>query len=149
MISLPPLALPDLAAIQILLRRLAAIFYDSLLVTAVLFAASLPVVVFHGDAIAGGAIGYRLYLLAIIGLYFSWQWTHGGQTLGMKAWRLHAVTGNNQALDWRQSLARCLVAMVSIAALGLGYLWLLIDRDRLTWHDRLSGTQLIYVKDNW
>ena len=143
MISKYKPALPDWAAVCLLLRRLAAMFYDGLLLTGLLFVASVPVTVLHGGAIAGGSIGFRLYVLAIIFIYLGWQWTHGGQTLGMKAWRLRAVSDNHAPLDWRLSALRFLAALLSTAAAGLGYVWLLFDRDRLTWHDRVSGTRLV------
>lgn len=129
--------------VQMLLRRLAAMFYDALLLIALLFVASLPFTMLHGGAIENGDLGYQLYLLAICFIYLAWQWTHGGQTLGMKTWRLRIVSLNGGPVSWQQSLVRTLGALLSIAAFGLGYLWLLIDKDRLAWHDRLSGTKLV------
>jgi len=146
MISATTLALPDWCAFRLLMRRLAAMFYDGLLLTGLLFVASVPVTLLHGGAFANGNMIFRLYLLAIIFIYLGWQWTHGGQTLGMKAWHLRAVSGHQAPLDWRLSGLRFLAALLSTAALGLGYVWLLFDRDRLTWHDRLSGTRLVKVK---
>lgn len=145
MISKDTLALPNWAAVCLLMRRLAAMFYDSLLLTGLLFVASVPFTVLNGGAIADGNLGFRLYLLTIIFIYLGWQWTHGGQTLGMKAWHLQAVSHNHTPLDWRLAGLRFLAALLSTAAAGLGYIWLLIDRDRLAWHDRLSGTRLIKV----
>ena len=46
----------------------------------------------------------------------------------------------------RQSLIRCAGAMLSMLALGLGYLWILFDRDGLAWHDRISNTRLVMVR---
>lgn len=146
MISAHILALPDWTAARQLMRQLAAILYDGLLLTGLLFVASVPVTLLHGGAFANGNMAFRLYLLAIIFIYLGWQWTHGGQTLGMKAWHLRAVSDNQAPLDWRRSCLRFLAALLSTAALGLGYVWLLFDRDRLTWHDRLSGTRLVKVK---
>lgn len=120
-------------------------FYDGLLLLALLFLASLPFTVLHGSAFESGDPGYRLYLLAVCYIYFAWQWTHGGQTLGMKTWRLRAVTASGATMDWQQTLVRYLGALLSMAVFGLGYWWILIDRDRLAWHDRLSGTRLVLV----
>mgnify|MGYP006422044065 CR=1 FL=1 len=145
MICRHKLALPDWSAVCLLLRRLAAMFYDSLLLIGLLFIASVPLTMLHGGAITGSSIGFRLYLLAIIFIYLGWQWTHGGQTLGLKAWRLQAVKNGHAPLDWRLAGLRFLAALLSTAAAGCGYVWLLFDRDRLTWHDRLSGTRLVLV----
>lgn len=142
----PALAVPDWNALQLLLRRFAAMLYDGLLLVAVLFFASLPVNLAVGGAIHDGMVIYQLYLLAVTFAYLGWQWTRGGQTLGMKAWRLRLVNESMQDVNWRQSLLRFAAALLSWAACGLGYLWLLIDRDRLAWHDRLSRTRLILTE---
>lgn len=136
------LILPDVQSTKMLARRLAALFYDALLLIGVMFFASLPVTVASGEAIHSGTLGFQLYLLAIIYIYLAWQWTHGGQTLGMKAWRLRLVTSSGGTVDWPATLRRFFAALLSIASLGLGFLWLLFDKDRLTWHDRLSGTRI-------
>ena len=74
---------------------------------------------------------YIAYLLAISFGFYGWFWTHGGQTLGMRAWRLKALTADGQAVSWRHAIIRVAAAHVSLFALGLGYLWLLIDREKL------------------
>ncbi len=69
-------------------RRLAALVYDSLVLAALWMAATLPVLALTGgEAVTGGVWLYRFYLLVIAGVFFGWFWTHGGQTLGMRAWR--------------------------------------------------------------
>ncbi len=130
-----------------LARQLAAMAYDGLLLIGVLFVASLPVTLASGGAIHAGTLAFQLYLLGIIFLYLAWQWTRGGQTLGMKAWRLQLVSNDGTGLNWARALLRFLAALLSLAACGLGYAWLLIDRERLTWHDRLSATHLERTPD--
>ena len=126
-----------------LARRFAAMFYDSLLLAAVLFFAFIPFVVLFGDLAKQGYNPLStLYMLAVALLYFGWQWTHGGQTLGMKTWKIRVVSLEDGAVSWKQATVRFLVAMVSWAALGLGFVWGLRDPDCLTWHDRASGTRM-------
>lgn len=132
-------------ALSLLGRRLAALSYDSLLLIAVLFFASLPLNLLHGDAIRAGATAFQLYLLGIMFIYFGWQWTHGGQTLGMKAWRLQLGGTNNEAVSWQQALIRFCGAWLSLACAGLGFIWILVDRERRSWHDRLAGTQVLLL----
>ena len=61
-------------------RRIGAIFYDSLLLTAVLFVATALVLPFNqGVAISADSHIFQLYLLAVSFLYFGWFWTHGGR----------------------------------------------------------------------
>lgn len=130
-----------------LLRRLAAIFYDWLLLTGVMIVAALPLVWILGGAPANwvAQAAFRIYLLGITYGFFAWFWTHGGQTLGMRVWRLRVVSCSGGPVSWRQATWRFLAALVSLACLGLGFLWVMHDRERRAWHDRLSGTRLELV----
>lgn len=130
-----------------LIRRLAAILYDTLVLIAVLLVAAVPF-----DLIARGAPTseagrhlFQFYLLVVAFLFFGWFWVHGGQTLGMRAWRLRVVNRAGGAVSWSQALLRFLAALLSWVPFGAGYLWVLADRDRCTWHDRLSGTRMIVI----
>lgn len=127
--------------------RLLAMLYDGLLLFSVWFIASIPVIILATKAgwqnLPGFRLFLQLYLLLVAFLFFAWFWTHGGQTLGMRAWKLRLVTGENQTPSWRQCLVRYITSIISWACLGLGFLWVLFDRDKLAWHDRLSATRLI------
>jgi uncharacterized RDD family membrane protein YckC len=124
-------------------RRMAAIAYDALLVTAVLFVATAALLPFTGgEAIRPGQGVYLAYLLAVSFVYFGWFWTHGGQTLGMRSWHLRLVGAGSNGATWRQALVRFVTACVSWIAFGAGFLWLLVDPEHLTWHDRLSETRI-------
>ena len=96
-----------------------------------------------GEAIRPGQVWYSGYLIAVAFVYFGWFWTHGGQTLGMRTWRLRLVSNGGAPTGWGQAVVRFLVAGVSALALGLGFLWAFLDPDRRTWHDRLSRTVII------
>ena len=85
---------------------------------------------------------YTAYLGMVAFLYFAWFWTHGGQTLGMRAWRIRLAGRGGEPVTWSLALLRFLGAAVSLACAGAGYLWVLVDRERMTWHDRLSATVL-------
>jgi uncharacterized RDD family membrane protein YckC len=63
----------------------------------------------------------------------------------MVAWRLRVERTDGSFLTWRDALIRLGGACVSFVALGLGYWWIWIDRDRLAWHDRWSGTRVVVV----
>lgn len=139
----------DNAAMPGLLRRLAAIFYDSWLVAAFwLLGAMIDTFVRSGLEL--GNTGYhlplQLYLLLAPTAFFSWFWMHGGQTLGMRAWRMKLLRQDGGKVSLKQALIRCAGALLSILALGLGYLWVLFDQDKLSWHDRLSGTRLVMTE---
>lgn len=128
-----------------LARRLGAVLYDSLLLTALLMLASfayLPLTEHVLSPPVRRAL-HQLLLLAASFAYFAGFWTRGGQTLGLKTWRLRLVSRDGGPVTGVQALKRFLAAIVSWLCLGLGFLWVLMDRDRLAWHDRFSGTRLI------
>jgi uncharacterized RDD family membrane protein YckC len=130
-----------------LLRRLAAIFYDSLLLIALeMIAAALWLPIF-GDAPASEHSLYRVYqlfLLLVAFAFFAGFWIKGGQTLGMRAWRLRVCSRDGGALSLRQAAIRFAVAILSWLALGAGFLWSLVDPQRRTWHDIASDTVLVH-----
>jgi len=138
-----------------LMRRLAAIFYDAILVAALLLMA-ITLVVIPLDLIVGWENVdkeslrinplYLTYLFCVMAGFHILFWMRGGQTLGMRAWRLRVVRNDGDALTFRDALLRYLSAIVSLAALGLGFLWVLIDRDNLAWHDRISRTRLVMIQ---
>ena len=63
----------------------------------------------------------------------------------MRAWRMRVRTRDGARLGWGRALARFAAGLVSIGAAGAGLLWVAVDRDRLSLHDRLSGTVLEMV----
>ena len=124
--------------------------YDLLvLFGVVIFAAALVVVplgAIYGVEIESGNPLYQIYLSAVIFVFFAWFWVHGGQTPGMRAWRIRLVREDGTDLRWRDALFRFLGAIAAWAPLGLGFVWLLVDKDKLTWYDRISGTRPVMTK---
>lgn len=129
------------------LRRLGAMFYDSLLLLALLMMLSYPYVWLTGGAKPGLILKmlYQFYLLAICFFYFAGFWVRSGQTLGMRTWRIKLVRDDGGPVTWPIAFKRFAYVWLSLLCLGLGFLWVLYDRDRLAWHDRLSGTRLMLL----
>ena len=127
-----------------LARRLAALAYELLLLAALLLAGALPfVMATRGlDPVWARSL-LQAYLAALSGIYFGWQWCRGGQTLPMKTWRLRLVTRDGAPLSPARAAARYGLALAGTLALGAGFLWVLVDRDRLFLHDRLAGTRIV------
>ena len=128
-------------------RRLAAASYDALVVLALWFIATAVAMPFTRGAVTPehplAELIYRLYILAVGLLFFGVFWVRNGQTLGMLAWRVKVVqAGNGLKITWKQALIRYLASYLSWGAAGLGFWWSLWDKDKKTWHDRLSGTEL-------
>jgi len=132
-------------------RRLGAMLYDSLLLLAILMMMSFPYVWLTGGGKQGLIVHtlYQIYLLAIGFLYFGGFWVRGGQTLGMRTWNIKLVrAGGGGPVTWNIALKRFGFALVSLLCLGLGFFWILFDRDKLAWHDRWSGTRLVRLAKN-
>jgi len=128
-----------------LLRRLAIIFYDFLLLTAVLLLATALVQAWLQEMTLFKLLLFRVYLVLVCFTYFSWQWLRGGQTLPMRTWHVRLQHIDPQkSITLQQTIIRFSVAILSWAALGMGFLWSLFDKQQRTWHDRASKTRLVY-----
>jgi uncharacterized RDD family membrane protein YckC len=128
------------------LARIAAMIYESLLVTAVVFVAALPFLYLVGNAETGWRhLVFQLYLVVILFAYFSTFWLRNGQTLAMKTWRIRLVDANGETLTFGQVLLRFFLALFGLLLAGAGFWWALFDRDRQFLHDRIAGTRLVSV----
>ena len=129
-----------------LLRRVGAMIYDALLIIALLFLATIPFIAVRGGepVEVGENTIYRVTLAAIIFLFYTGFWSRAGRTLGMQSWRLRLETAEGHRPTFSAASIRFFAAILSTIPAGLGYLWQLWDPDKLTWHDRLSRTQLVY-----
>ena len=126
-------------------RLLAVMMYDSmLLVSVLLVAAAVAVALNGGEAIGANNPFFFVYLLGVAFIFYGWFWTHGGQTLGMRAWRVYLISGQNTGINWQQAFLRFMVGLFSWLPLGLGYWWLWLSPDKLSWHDIASGSYLVY-----
>ncbi len=131
-------------------RRLGAVFYDWLLLIALLLVAAVPFVVITGDTSKKFSTRslFQIYLLAVICFYYAGFWIRSGQTLGLLTWKLKLVATDGGPITWRMAFKRLAAALLSTACVGLGFLWIAVDRDKRAWHDRLSGTRVIRVLAN-
>ncbi len=81
---------------------------------------------------------------SLIGFY-CFFWLRSGQTLGMQAWRIKLIGESGHSLTLARCLLRCVLASAGMLLLGLGYWWMLFDRERRTLHDRLSHTRVVQL----
>lgn len=126
------------------LRRLAAATYDVLLLIALLAVATALVLILRRSAVPPDTHWFTAYLFAVAFLFFGWFWTHGGQTLGMRAWRMQLRDRNGNTIGWLQALRRYVCACLSWASI-VGVLWALVDRQRRSVHDILSDTEIVVL----
>ncbi len=139
-----------------LVRRLAALLYDAVLVLAIWIALGFVAQLIAGaetNQVIDGRVEtdfvFGLILLAIMGasaaVFYVWFWTRGGQTLGMVAWRIRAQSLGGGLMTARQAWLRFLCAWPAFLLFGLGYFWLYFDSEGDAAHDRLSGTRVVLL----
>lgn len=136
-------------------RRLFGLVYDLVVAVALWFVVAVPFVLV--DVALSSDVRHNIgpfsllqWLLwlscwAVTGLYATASWRRGGQTLGMRPWRLRVVARAGAAPTRGALWRRYAVATLSLLAAGLGFWWAWIDRERLTWHDRAAGTRVVRV----
>lgn len=158
-----------------LLRRLLALVYDALLLIAVWFLAMALLLLLGGGRMAAGSPWSSLYLLGVCIAFFGGFWTHGGQTLGMRAWRLQLVQTDGRPVTWPRAVLRVLSAVPAWLVLLLGIVlatgislpsqawlqplaagprgsvllaglaWLVIDHWPGGWREKLTGTRVVLL----
>jgi uncharacterized RDD family membrane protein YckC len=127
-----------------LARRLACALYESLILAALVLVATFPFLAFAGDSTSGlRRHVLQAWVVIVVGAYLGWFWTRGGQTLAMKTWRIRVESADGGPVRPGQAARRYLFAWAGAAALGIGFLWSLLDRDGQYLHDRLAGTRLV------
>jgi len=132
--------------------RIAAGVYDLFpLVALWMLTAGLALLVAHGDVdlahpSLGWLIGLRGALFVVTAAYFVISWARGGQTIGMRAWRLRVVDADGNKLGWPRAALRFVVACVSLLVLGVGFVWCLFDRRKRGWHDLAAGSVLVRLE---
>jgi len=96
----------------------------------------------------GGGVSLVFALLPfplLFGAYAFAFWLWRGTTIGGIVFNLKVVRLDGRPVDAATAAVRTLVAFLSVAALGLGFLWCLWDDERQTWHDKVAGTVVVRV----
>ncbi len=131
-------------------RRLAALLYDAVLLAATAddIYRRRHLFLTHGAALVPATVGpwaylYRTGLLVLLAGYYLLNWLRSGQTLGMRAWHLRAVTDSGKPLTLKAAVLRVGFGLLAWAPAALGVLWLYLDPDHLALHDRLSKTRVV------
>lgn len=149
-------------------RRMAAFLYEGVLLFGVTFFAGFlyATLTQQRHALQGHA-GLQAMVFVVVGLYFGWFWSHGGQTLAMKTWRIRLVAqdGGRVAplraacrylLSWVWLLPPLalafalhgggsggLVTLLTLVWIGAYALSSFLQPQRQFWHDVLCGTRLV------
>lgn len=121
-------------------RRLAAMLYDAFLIVALLILVDAIATWLYGDGVPANTRWLQAINLSVIILFYCYFWSRGGQTLGMRTWRIIALNDDGSVMPFQSALLRALFAILSFALLGAGYLILYWDPNRKTLHERISRT---------
>jgi len=131
------------------LRLLAAV-YDVLPLLGLWFLVAVVALAATGGALDVHRLADKILVQAlafgITAAYFVASWTRGGQTIGMKPWRLRVVRIDGAPLRFGQAALRFVAALISLAPAGLGFWWALFDAHGRTWHDIVAGTQFVRLQ---
>ena len=131
-----------------MLRRFAAMLYDAFLVVALWMISTTLLVSLLTDSAEAQGLWFQLFLYAELAAFYIFFWHLKGQTLGMQVWKIRVLTSDGETLGYRQCLIRFAVATVSTLALGLGFIWMYFNKERLTLHDIASRSHVAYLGSN-
>lgn len=144
-------------------RRLAAMIYDALIATAIWMLASIIITTFltilfengvlskgnyeHVNELIQNSVFYKTVIqtwtIAWVIIFFLWFWKNGGQTLGMRAWRLKIfnLRKNEKSIGYPRLALRLLASFG-----GLGTLLVLLDyKNKLSLQDRVAQTEILFL----
>ena len=135
-------------------RRVLALLYDTLVVTAITLSYVLIVAIVAKIITSPKTdeiievyqyFWFPIGMVVVNLLFFVYSWRKAGQTMGMRSWRLKLINLQGQAPSIQQCLLRCLLASVSIIFVGLGYWWCWFDKEGRSAHDRLTQTRVVLL----
>ena len=110
--------------------RMLALLLDLILVAIVCGIVSIPT--HHG-------------LLLILASYGAVMWKLKGTTIGGIVCGLRLVRLDGRAIDWPTAIVRALGSFLSAAIAGLGFIWVVFDPERQSWHDKIAGTVMVHA----
>ena len=142
-------------------RRLAAMVYDLLVAVAVGMVAAMVMIVTllvlfengvldkggieHTSEVIQSSLFYRtllqVWVLSWVIGFFVWFWRNGGQTIGMRAWRMRLFSTDDKPLGYGRAFLRMVYSV-----LGLGTLAVLFDiKHKQSLQDRLAKTEMLVL----
>jgi uncharacterized RDD family membrane protein YckC len=147
-------------------RRLLCVVYESVLLFGIVFIAGYLFSTLTQQR--NGLTHHHLmtaWIALVVGAYFVWFWTHGGQTVAMKTWKLRVVDAQQRPVTVPRAVARYVLAggwfvppltlhpllgLTIAHTLALWTAWVALwactqwlDADRQWLHDRLAGTRIV------
>ena len=126
-------------------RRLACFVYEGVLLFGVLMAAGMVYAVATRQQHAlVGTRGLQLWIFVVLGVYFAWFWSHGGQTLAMRTWQIKLVSQHGGAVSYGRAACRYLLSWLWFAP-ALTAVWIAELKSPLPVFSVLTAGVLAYA----
>lgn len=119
--------------------------YDLFLIVAIWMLTTIVIVSLLNQGAPIEGLPFQLMLLLELFIFYAYFWRIKGQTLGMQVWKIRTENEASETLGIGQSAIRFLLATVTLLPAGLGFFWMLVDKDRLTLYDRFSKSRVVYI----
>jgi uncharacterized RDD family membrane protein YckC len=84
--------------------------------------------------------------IVILAIYGAVMWKLRGTTVGGIVFDLQVVRVDGRPLDWETAIVRALGCFLSLAVVGLGFIWIALDNNHQAWHDKIAGTVVVRSK---
>ena len=133
--------------------RFIAFIFDCV-VTIVVFELALGGISFAASVLTGSSIHWSRGDTWVVVAFFAWEflyyayyWTASGKTLGMVLLGVQVVGQDGSSVGTRRGLIRTLAFPLSFIILGLGFVSILLRRDRRALHDLIADTEVVYSWD--
>ncbi|MBI1801349.1 MAG: RDD family protein [Chloroflexi bacterium] len=124
------------------LNRLIAAFFDGVILY---FAAFVIGLIFGVLGDTGSTLAGLAGFILSIGYYLYFWTAWNGQTPGKRVMKIRIVPTDGSPMTLGKAILRYVGEAVSALACLLGYFWILIDKDRQGWHDKIAGTYVVNV----
>ncbi|MEO7413610.1 MAG: RDD family protein [Opitutaceae bacterium] len=108
--------------------------FGALLIDLLLLGVGVGILTTHGDLAPFGIAAYTAIMWKLKGT------TIGGVVCSLKVVRLDA-----REIDWTTAIVRSLACFLSLIVFGLGFIWVAIDDEKQSWHDKIAGTTVVRV----
>ncbi|HEX9474025.1 MAG TPA: RDD family protein [Steroidobacteraceae bacterium] len=82
-------------------------------------------------------------VLLLLATYGAVMWKLRGTTIGGIVCNLRVVRLDGRQIDWPTAIVRALGCFLSAAVAGLGFIWVVFDPERQSWHDKIAGTVVV------
>jgi uncharacterized RDD family membrane protein YckC len=129
-------------------------FAIDLAISTGVFTLALAGVSYVAQIVTGKQISWNRQNIVVIVLFVAWEffyfgysWAMSGRTAGMAVLGVRVVRADGSVIDPRHGALRALVFPLSFLLFGLGFLGILVQRERRALHDLIAGTAVVYAWD--